>query len=202
LQLPPEAVSLIDGETTPVMAYLTRHVSQFLIVAFNLIVEEGSDRRMNTHWVTSVDFVVFMQNALNFLASNLSTTGKIGVSPGEPVTLPLPERVRNVKVHRPDGSTDTVPSTGYQTIHYARTQHVGIYRISPAIEGHGIFAVNLLDSVESTVQPATALVLGADSIGSRTERVEVNKPAWPYVLLVMLGVLLVEWIVYNQRVFV
>ncbi len=202
LQLPPEAVSLIDGETTPVMAYMTRRASQFLISAFNLILDEGTDKRMNAHWVTSADFVVFMQNALDFLASNLTTTGKTSVSPGEPVTLPLPERVQNVKVHRPDGTVDEVPATGYQTVYYARTRQVGTYRMEPGIDGHDVFAVNLFDPVESDVEPTHELALGADAIEARTERVEVSRPAWPYVLLVMLAVLLVEWIVYNQRVFV
>lgn len=202
LKLPPEAISLMDGETSPVMAYLTRDASQFLISAFNLIVEDGQDKRMNTHWVTSVDFVIFMQNSLQYLAASLTTTGKKSISPGEPVMLPLPERAQNVTVHRPDGTTETVPSAGYQAVHYARTRQVGTYRIDPGVEGQDIFAVNLFDAVESCVEPTQGLVLGAESVGAQAERVEVNKPAWPYVLMALLGVLLVEWIVYNQRVFV
>jgi len=203
LRLPREAISLIDGETSPVMAYLTRDASQFLISAFGLIIEDESGNRfMNTHWVTSVDFVIFMQNALQYLSASLTTTGKKSVAPGEPVTLPLPKRVQNVKVHRPDGTIDTVPSAGHQTVHYASTRHVGTYRLEPGIEGHDQFAVNLFDTVESSVGPTDGLVLGASSIEASSQRVEVNRPAWPYVLMAMLVVLLLEWIVYNQRVFV
>ncbi|MGB2985113.1 MAG: BatA and WFA domain-containing protein, partial [Phycisphaerae bacterium] len=42
LNLPPEAVSLVDGETSPVIAYLTRDASQYLISAFSLITEDES----------------------------------------------------------------------------------------------------------------------------------------------------------------
>ena len=203
LDLPPEAVSLVDGETTPVIAYLTRDASQFLISAFSLITEdESGNMLMNTHWVTSVDFVVFVQNALYYLAANLTTAGRKSVSPGEPVTLPLPRWQESARIHRPDGAVDPVSSAGYQTVHYARTRQVGTFRIEPGVPGHDLFAVNLFDTVESSVEPTGQLTIGADSIKAQAGRVEVNKPAWPYVLLAMLALLLLEWIVYNQRVFV
>ena len=32
--------------------------------------------------------------------------------------------------------------------------------------------------------------------------IQASKPAWPYVLLALLTLLILEWIIYNQRVFV
>ena len=65
---------------------------------------------------------------------------------------------------RPDAVNDPVPSGGYQTIHYARTRQVGVYRVDPGIEGKDRFAVNLFDPHESHVAPASTLVLGAARI--------------------------------------
>jgi hypothetical protein len=203
LTLPKEAVSIIDGQTSPVLAYLARDASQFLISAFSLIVkdEHGNDL-VNTDWFASADFVVFMQNALQFLASNVAATGKRSVAPGEPVTLPIPPRVETVKIIRPDGVEDSVPTGKYQTIYYAQTRTVGTYRLEPGLPGDNVFAVNLFNTTESNVAPAPTVTIGADGGKPQVAGIQVSKPAWPYVLLVLLALLILEWIIYNQRVFV
>lgn len=203
LKLPPEAVSLIDGETSPVLAYLTRDASQFLISAFSLISEdEFGALLMNTYWVTSVDFVVFMQNAVQYLAANIATTGRKSMLPGEPITAPIPRQTSNVRITRPDGTEDRVLSTGYQSIHYARTRQVGAYRVHPGVVGDDVFAVNLFNAVESRVEPVSMLTIGADAVEAQMISAEVNEPAWPYLLLAALVLLLIEWVVYNRRVFI
>jgi hypothetical protein len=203
LQLPPEAVSLIDGETSPVLSYFTREASQFLVCAFGLIVEgETGEPLMNTYWVTTADFVVFMQNAVQYLAANLATAGRKSIGPGEPATLPAPPDTTTLRVVRPDGEADRVLTTRARTLHYARTRHVGPYRVEPGIPGYDLFAVNLFDPVESRVEPADRLTIGADAVAAGAGRIEVSKPAWPFVLLAVLVLLLLEWVVYNRRVFV
>jgi hypothetical protein len=203
LRLPREAVSLVDGETSPVLAYLTRDASQFLISAFSVITEdESGNALMNTYWVTSVDFVVFMQNSIQYLAANVAASGKKGILPGEPATLPVPPKQGEVKVHRPDGVVDRIPVGEQQTIHYARTRQVGTYRIDPGVPGDDVFAVNLFNAVESHVQPEQRLTIAADVVEGQAGAVEVNKPAWQYLLLAVLLLLFLEWIVYNRRVFV
>ncbi len=203
LNLPPEAVSIMDGESTPVMAYLTRDAGQFLISAFGLIFEDDrGGLYRNGDWVASVDFVVLVQNMIQYLASNVATTGKRSISPGEPVTLPVPQGADEVDVVRPDGTTDSIPTAEYRTIHYARTRQVGAYRVEPGVPRGDAFAVNLFNETESNVTPAQTVTLGADRVEARSGTVDINKPAWMYFLLALLLLLLLEWIVYNRRVFV
>ncbi len=203
LKMPAEAVSIIDGQTSPVLSYLTRNASQFLISAFSpLIVDEVGNKRMNTYWVTSPDFVVFMQNAIQYLASSVAVTGMKNVAPGDPVTLPLGDHAGIARISRPDGTIDEIRTAGLQTIHYARTRQIGAYRLDGGVPGHDMFAVNLFDPVESRVEPSTRLTISAEAVEARAGEVQVNKPAWPYFLLAILLLLLVEWIVYNRRVFV
>jgi len=203
LTLPRESVSIIDGQTSPVLAYLARDASQYLISAFGLIVgDDRGNEMMNTEWVAGVDFVVFMQNALQFLAANLAATGKRSVPPGEPVTLPIPARVAEVKIIRPDGVEDAIPTGQYQTVHYSRTRNVGTYRVEPGGPGDNLFAVNLFNPTESNVAPVTTVTIGADGGKPQMAGVQVSKPAWPYLLLALLALLILEWIIYNQRVFV
>ena len=204
MKLPPEAVSIIDGQTTPVMGYFARNASQFLVSAFSVVREdEFGTPMLNTLWpVASADFVVFMQNAVQYLSGNVATRGKKSVRPGDPVTLPIPRRTKEVQVHRPDGIVDTIPAAGYDTMHYARTRHVGAYRIEPGVRNFRTFTVNLFNEVESRVAPTPTLTLGTEMVAAQAGTVDVNEPAWHYVLVALLILLLLEWVVYNQRVFV
>lgn len=202
LQLPSETKSIVDGESSPVLAHLTRGASQFLICAFPLVIrDEKGATRFNTDWPIKLDFVIFMQNALQFLASNQSLAGQRTVVPGEPVTL-LASPDTAVTITRPNGTTDVVNSGQQQSIHYGRTRQVGVYRVEPATLGQNAFAVNLFNETESNVAPVKSLTVGAEGAQPQTTTVEVNRPAWRYVLLGVLGFLLLEWVVYNRRVMV
>jgi hypothetical protein len=203
LKLPVEASVLIEGSSSPVMAYVPRGPSQFLISAFSLIVEDDVGvERVNTTWSATADFVMFMQNAVQFLGANLAMRGQQGVAPGEPVSLPVPRQVEAVDVLRPDGQRDRVVVGSHQSIHYTSTQRVGLYRLEPPLYEQDAFAVNLMDPVEGMVYPADAVLLGMEQIEAQAGNVEVNQPAWHYFLLALQVFLLLEWVVYNKRVFV
>lgn len=203
LSLPQDAVSIIDGQTSPVLGYLSRDGSHYMVSAFSVIThDDAGNPLLNTDWVTSLDFVVFMQNAVQFLSGSTSTEAKRSIVPGDPMTVPIPPNLDEVKIHRPDGVIDRVPAAGYDTIHYARTRRVGTYRLDPALPGHELFAVNLFNQVESAVAPSATLALGAGVVNAQAGSIQVNKAGWPFVLLALLAVLLLEWVVYNLRVFV
>ena len=68
--------------------------------------------------------------------------------------------------------------------------------------GYDVFAVNLFNVVESRVAPNPTLTIGAEPVEAQAGAVEVNRPAWHYFLIAVLILLLLEWVVYNQRVFV
>ena len=64
------------------------------------------------------------------------------------------------------------------------------------------FAVNLFSPGESNVAPAETFTLGATAVATSGHLAAVNRPFWPQILLAILGVLMLEWIIYNKRVFV
>lgn len=203
LTLPTDATVLIEGANSPVLAYFARGPSQYLVNAFSVIVEDDQGvLRMNTSFSASADFVLFNQNVVQFLAANVTTRGRQSLAPGDPISLPVPSSVASVNVARPDGKTDTVPTDHQQTLRYARTRAVGVYRLTPDVYGRNAFAVNLFSPQESNVGPASSLRLGMEQVQARASATAENQPAWPYFLLGALALLLLEWIVYNRRVFV
>lgn len=203
LELPGDAVSLIDGESSPVLAYLARGGRQFLISAFSLVHEDEQGRLLsNTDWTAGVSFILFMQNAVYYLAGETTALGRHALRPGDVVTLRVPDRATELLIRRPDGRQDRLPVAGSETAHYGATDRVGAYHVSPAPPEGASFAVNLFDPEESNVAPADQVTLGAQRVAARAETVDVNRPAWRYVLLILLVILALEWIVYARRVFV
>ena len=204
LTLPPESVPLIQGETSPVLSYLARDGRQYLICAFSLLTEDTETHQplLNTFWVTQTHFPMFVYNAVQYLSSSMATQSLPSVRPGEPVMLPVAGRAAQIKIRRPDGSTDTVQTSGADNVPYARTREVGVYRAEPGVEGRDAFAVNLFSASESNVAPNDKFAIGADVVPATGSVRTVNKPIWPYLLLAALVIVLLEWTIYNKRVFV
>ncbi len=203
LKLPREAVLLIEGETAPLLAHLIRGPSRFLIGAFGLMTENKAGQEVeNTVWTVTADFVIFLHNALTFLGEGVGAIGGNSSAPGQTIGLPIGPGTDEVTVLRPDGVQDKIATSGVETFHYARTQHVGPYRVEGGLPGQDSFAVNLFNPVESQVAPTETVAFGSDKVQTQAGTIEVNRPAWTYFLLAMLVVLLLEWVVYNRRVFV
>ena len=204
LSLPPQAQILIEGETSPVMALLSRDGRQYLISGFGLLTRDDitGEPMLNTDWVFKAHFPVFVSNALQYLAGSLSPKGVRNVRPGEPMEFPVPQGTASLRVRRPNGQTDRVLTAGFATVHYARTRRVGVYEASPSVEGQDRFAVNLFDAGESDVTPRRTLTLSGETLEATGGVQRVNKPFWPWLLLAMVVVLGLEWAIYSKRVFV
>ena len=83
---------------------------------------------------------------------------------------------------------------------YGATDRVGPYKASWD-GGVRRFAVNLLDAEESNIEPRPAVQIGAESVQSSATRHQPRE-LWKWAILAALGLLLLEWYVYNRRVFV
>ncbi len=198
---PAESVSIIDGASSAILGQLSRGGNQYLICAFSLLAENDAGELMiNTYWPMSVDFVIFMQNAVQYMSGTAAAANRRSLEPGQPVSMPIPVDSKAVIVTRPDQRQDRIETGQYDTLHYALTREVGVYDVSPSLEGAGKFAVNLFNPSESQIAPASTLTLGVASLEAASQEVDVNRPAWRYALLALLAILVLEWVIYNRRV--
>jgi hypothetical protein len=204
LKLPPNAETLIEGEDAPIMALLSQDGMHFLISAFSLVSEDEitGQALLNSDWGFKPHFPVFLQNAIGFMTGNLSFKGVRNVRPGDPIEFVVPENTDEIKVRRPDGLVAKVQTGQFTTVNYAGTRKVGVYAAEPAVEGREQYAVNLFNNQESDVFPSKVLSLGGSNVQANTSVELVNKPFWPYLLLGILGVLMLEWAIYSKRIFV
>jgi len=204
LTVPNDAERLIEGETSPVLVYLSRDGRQHLISAFPIIARDEltGEPMLNTDWVIKPHFPVFLSNAIQYLAGSLSPGGARSVRPGEPIEFPVLRGADEISVRCPDGRSERIATAGFESVNFARTRRVGVYTANPGIEGRDRFAVNLFDAHESDVAPRKKLTLSGKQLTASDEVRRVNKPVWPWILLGVLAVLALEWAIYSKRVFV
>lgn len=199
LDLPREAVPLIEGPEGPVMALLRRDRNQYLICAFSLFTP---DRTLpNTDWFFQEGFVVWGYNVVRYLTGSTSSGQFPPLAPGEAITASVKDGVSRTSIRRPDNRTDAVPvRTGVAS--YARTDRVGVYRIADALAGDEARAVNLLDENESFVAPYEGFHLAAGDLKTAESVSKANRPLWPWLLGALGALLVLEWFIYNKRVFI
>jgi hypothetical protein len=200
LKLPDNAVRLIEGASGPVIAMLHEPRHHYLISAFSIFNEDRT--RLNTDWVDNEGFVVFFYNALRYLTGGSSVGQLPSVSPGQAFSVAAKPGASSIKIRRPDGSSDSVPVRGDGLASYGRTDRVGVSQTSTGILGEDARAVNLLDDHESFIVPASEFRISGAAVQTAESVERVNRPMWPYVLALLAGLLLVEWVVYNKRVFI
>jgi hypothetical protein len=201
---PAETEIIMEGEQSPVGMLLSRDGRNYFVMAFSLITrDESGDAFLNTFWFAQVDFVVFMYNSIQYLASNLEVENKPSERPGNPLQIHVPGDTDEIRIQRPDGTFEVIPTRGLDTVTYSKTRQNGMYVSEPSDTGRGRFAVNLFSATESMIEPAPRLALAGTELatakaGSRL----VNEHYWPWLLRIALVLLLVEWVIYNKRVFV
>jgi hypothetical protein len=195
LTLPPGAVRLVEGEDSTVMAFLSDPGHRYVITAFDLT-------ESNFLWEPA--FAIFIQNAVMYL----SGTGLLDEShlliPGETLTLGVPPGATKASIARPNGLSDDLEVRDRQTVAFAKTFDAGVYeaKFDDTARTKETYAANLLDPVESFVEPVERLTLGSQEVVSVSGQTKVNEPLWPWLVLAALAIVIVEWWVYNRRVMV
>ncbi len=195
LNLPSHAVKLVEGENSTAIAFITDPGHRYVIAAFDLL---------DSNLFKGPAPLVFLQNAVMYLASGgLTESGRL-IHAGETIAASVPPGATEAVVVGPGSRIDKINVTDRRTMTYARTDQVGFYRstFDDARKTAEVYAANILDPIESNVAPARELRLGGGQLVAVEEDVKVNEPLWPYAVAAALVVLMLEWWVYNRRVMI
>ena len=101
----------------------------------------------------------------------------------------------------PDGKPETLERKGRPDFSFGNTERVGVYEVRWDGKPQRDFAVNLLDADESNIEPRMEIQIGQDSITAGQSR-GTPYDTWKWVALGALGLLLLEWYIYNRRVYI
>jgi hypothetical protein len=146
-------------------------------------------------------FPLFLRNVLYALGNISDGTEEELLQPGQVKTLRPDVSVSDVEITDPEGKVQKLNRGSRAEFSYGATNRVGVYRVAWDGQWQRSFAVNLLDADESTIEPRTAVHIGAEQVVGDQERRQPRE-LWKWLVLLALGLLLAEWYIYNRRVYV
>jgi len=211
---PPGATVLIDSTAGPLAAIAPRDSYQDVVLGFEIegLHADGSPI-INTNWPRNFSFPTFWLNALEYLACGSEESQLATFRPGQSVALPDIGNVGELTVIDPTGKEYAVRRRGADVFQFHDTHRLGIYDVRQHDRVIHRFAVNLFDRQESdvrlrptqdpesqTVRPAD-LRIGQVDVAAVATRTPARKELWKAVLACALSVLLLEWYLYNRRVY-
>jgi len=189
--LPREASVLAEFTEGPVMAVIQREQRVFVWVGFDIL---------ESNWPFEPGFVMFCQNALDFLSQQGTAGGDRSVSPGDPVLLegyPPGLAGRFVSPHT-EAQSIRADATG--RLRMAQVSRTGVYRVEMPDRPDRPLVVNLLNDRESNIHTRRELQLGSQTlVGVQAQVQRTNVPLWPWLVVTVLILVCGEWFVYNGR---
>jgi hypothetical protein len=180
----------------PLLFSLTRGPYLDVVQTFALTSDKGE---LVTDWPLQTSFPLFFRNVLYTLGKVDDAVRPAGVQPGEPIVLRPEAGVEKLEVTPPRGEPVALERGQRPDFVFGETDKVGIYRYQIEKGPQRSFAVNLLDSNESNIEPREEIRIGSDKVAAGQER-EQPREIWKWILLLALILLTVEWVVYNRRI--
>lgn len=169
-----------------------------LVLTFPVITDKGE---WNTNWPLLPSFPLFLRNVLYTLGNISDGTGEEVLQPGQVKTLRPDVSVDEIEIADPEGKVQKLSRGSRADFSYGDTKRVGVYRVAWDGQWQRSFAVNLLDTEESNIEPRTAIRIGAEQVVGDQEKRQPRE-LWKWLVLLALGILLAEWYIYNRRVYV
>lgn len=209
---------LIEATDGPLFSIAPREGFEDAVLGFALIVNRDGSQYPNTTWYRRYSFPTFILNTLSYFVGQ-SQAGEQTYLPGKSIALRTKSLAKSLTVAGPNSLSEQVSRTGDGSYLFHDTSTPGYYEIldnskTGAEKVVGRFAINLFDGQESNVRVATQPDDDPDDnvesaaslqIGHVTVDAEASQPArkdlWRPLLLLAVVVLLVEWYIYNRRVY-
>lgn len=207
LKPPKAAITLLDTDLGAMMAIATRDSVQDLVIGFGLIgrTPEGGEY-FNTTWVRNdPSFPVFIQNVLSHLGGVSDQSSQMIHQPGQLIQLRLDTPSKRLDMKAPDDRELEVGRGRTGAFTFTANNDTGVYELTDPLKPdttHRV-AVNLFDEVESNIVPVQELQIDEHVKVAASQRgVErTRREAWKILVILALVVLLVEWYIYNRRVY-
>ncbi|MCC7450857.1 MAG: BatA and WFA domain-containing protein [Anaerolineae bacterium] len=188
----PWADTLVSAQGGPLVLAGQYNDHRVAVIAFDL---HDSDLALKIAWPILLSDLTEWYKAPRAIRVNGS------LQPGQTVTIQPGVESDKVRVHRPDGATTTL-NVDQPLLIYADTAVPGIYQVEVFKGDQKLqdeqFAVNLFDSGESHITPQTPKFSNANTSGAAKEEIG-QREFWPWLALLALIVLALEWYVHHRR---
>ncbi|HXG08588.1 MAG TPA: VWA domain-containing protein [Gemmataceae bacterium] len=198
-RVPPRTPRLIEaGKDVALLFTLDRQSFTDLVMTFPLINDKGE---WTTNWPLQPRFPLFLRNVLYSLGNVSDSAGEDNVQPGEVKLLRPDVAVKEIEVIDPAGRTEVLKRGTRPVFAYGKTEQVGVYAVKWEGRLQRNFAVNLMDANESDLAPRRWVQIGQDRIAAEEAYMQ-PRDLWKWVVAAALLLLLLEWYIYNRRVYI
>lgn len=206
----PDASAQIIAETAagPAIVELTSPDSRALVLPFDIA---------DSTWPWNVSFVVFLAAAIDDLALE-SPQGGPDRGPSHPpigsiYADRLPSGAASVYITPPPGGNEPVQIAPDGRVVYGPIRRAGVYQVEwtgptgPTDVADGprarrFFAASLSDPAESDIAPAPSAALANQIVSaSAAARASAIQSFWPHLILAALALLMLEWYIFNRKVY-
>ncbi len=202
MRIPDSATALVEGVNGPMVAEISANGVNAIVTPFQVV---------QSNWPWDPNFVLFMQNAVDYLGHLGDSISHKSFRPGESLVARLPQHATDIQLVFPRAQQSrTIPLTpsdpSYTT--YDPIEYVGQYEMKwkepGSDEVHSrAFAVNLFNLEESDIRSASTIEFQGDAEATMADEGSLRKrPLWSWFLIACLFVLTLEWWVYGRRAYV
>jgi hypothetical protein len=201
---PSSGAILMIADSGPLFAIAPRGPYQDAVLGFDIVRPSAEGFEINSDWGIKRSFPVFVLSAVENLAGGITEASAASVQPGLPVQLILSNRFEKYQIVDPKGKIETIQRSGDGRFLYTKTDQLGVYevRAEGLEEPVERFCVNLFSNRESDLQVGLELKTGAESIAATSNTIRARQETWRWLLLLAIGFLMFEWMVFNRRIFV
>ena len=205
LEGPQGSLPLVESTKGTVMMIGPRAGFEDLVIGFPLLEYTDEGTSINTDWTkNNLSFPFFVHNILMTLSGRSRFNATRANPPGELIKIKPQFPFPAIDVKTPAGRKSTVQARADNSFVFSQTDESGFYEVleSGTDELDQMFAVNLLDRLESDIAARDELNLGYEEVKATLTVAPARKDYWTWVILGALLVISVEWYIYNRRVFI
>jgi hypothetical protein len=140
-----------------------------------------------------VEFPIMLANSIAWLSGREASASERVVRAGQPALIRA--NAPSVTITTPSGETEEAAARD-GVISFADTLRAGVYQVS----GGPSFAVSLASKAESNITPKDSIKTRAGEVTGQAEEFSSERDIWRWVALAVLGLLMIEWLVYHRRI--
>ncbi len=205
---------LIDSTKGPLLAIAPRDRYEDAVLGFEIVgTEADGSRTFNTDWPRKHSFPGFWLNVLEYFAGGQGATLTHN-RPSRLVELRVSGAAEALEVELPDGTRRQLALEQPGRLVFHETGQLGVYQIREKNQVKKRFAVNLFDRQESDIRlrvrqeseaslkVVDSLSIGYVDVAAQSPTSAVRRELWKPLLVGALVVLMIEWYIYNRRVYI
>lgn len=199
---PKRASSLIESQREPLLWSFGRERYTDLVMMFPLVIGQQGNI-WNTNWPRQPagTLPLFLDNIVLQLGRYQEIEAPI--RPGVTKLLSLGGNQKEVTVKRSEptvSASSTITRRLGQDLVYGDTDQVGLYEVFWGERQPLRFSVNLFDQEESNIATRDNIRIGYETVQAELAPVKARRELWQWFAGLALAALLLEWVLYIQRI--